>query len=374
MSRCLTDDQLQAVADHEAPSVDVSHTEQCQQCAERLAARARLIARVEEGIGNDALPQDSRGAILAQLARTTAAGATTLRPEPGMRRWAWAIPLAAAAVIALFVSVIPGIDRQTTVSAAEILGRSRSALAAQTKGIEVLSYDLQLTGVLADLVPAEQSGRFTVQEIIDHDHEGRYRILKLTAAGQVVGGAADDPLRGTRARYMRAKGRGYLLRFQGAAPTALSIPALKRTALQTFIGFMQASSTQTLREVQRGADACYQIDIPGGAMAGGTLVALDSARAVVAVADSRLVEFSAAGRIADRPFMIEFALLAQDHRPGDSALDEDFDIAAQPGDVVLEGDASQNPVWDVVMRALRAIPPEAAGETNRSFTGDHLRR
>ncbi len=374
MSRCLTDDELQACADHEAPSAAVSHAKQCHQCAARLAARATLIARVEESIGTGDLPQDSRGTILAQLARTTAAGATTLRPEHRVRRWAWAIPLAAAAVIALFVYVIPGIDRQTTVSAAEILGRSRSALAAQTTGIEVLTYDLQLTGVLADLVPAEQSGRFTVQEIVDHDHEGRYRILKLTAAGQVVGGAADDPLRGIRTRYMRANGRGYLLRFQGAAPTALSIPALKRTALQTFIGFMQASSTQTLREVQRGADACYQIDIPGGAMAGGTLVALDSARAVVAVADSRLVEFSASGRIADRPFMIEFALLTQDYRPGDSALDEDFDIAAQPGDVVLEGDASQNPVWDVVTRALRAIPPEAAGETNRSFTGDHLRR
>ncbi len=374
MSRCLTDDELQAVADHEAGSNDARHAEQCQQCAERLAARVRLIARVEEGVGTAELPRDGRHAIMAQLARTTAAGATTLRPERRGRRWAWAIPLAAAAAIALFVYVIPGIDRQTTVSAAEILGRSRSALAAQTIGIEVLTYDLQLTGVLADLIPEEQSGRFTVREIVDHDHEGRYRVLKLTAAGQLVGGAADDPLRGTRTRYMRANGRGYLLRFQGAAPTALSIPALKRTALQTFIGFMQASSTQTLREVQRGADACYQIDIPGGAMAGGNLVALDSARAIVTVADSRLVEFSAAGRIADRPFMIEFALLTQDHRPSESALDGDFEIAAQPGDVVLEGDASQNPVWDVVTRALRAIPPEAAGETNRSSTGELLRR
>ena len=374
MSRCLTDDELQAVADHEARPVDVSHAEQCQQCAERVAARVRLIARVEEGVGTGELPQDGRRAILAQLARTSAAGATTLRPERRVRRWAWAIPVAAAAAIALFVLVIPGIDRQTTVSAAEILGRSRSALAAQTTGIEVLTYDLQLTGVLADLVPAEQSGRFTVQEIVDHDHEGRYRILKLTAAGQIVGGAADDPLRGTRTRYMRANGRGYLLRFQGAAPTALSIPALKRTALQTFIGFMQASTTQTLREVQRGADACYQIDIPGGAMVGGALVALDSARAIVTVADSRLVEFSASGRIADRPFMIEFALLTQDVRPGNSVEDADFDITGQPEDVVLEGDASQNPMWDVVTRALRAIPSNGSGDAKPTLTIEHQRR
>ena len=53
-------------------------------------------------------------------------------------------------------------------------------------------------------------------------------------------------------------------------------------------------------------------------MAGGTFVALDSARAVVTVDDSRLVEFSAAGRIADRPFMIEFSLLTPELRPSQS--------------------------------------------------------
>jgi len=270
------------------------------------------------------------------------------------------IPLTAAAAVLLVVYVLPGVDRRTTVSAAEILGRSRSALAAPASGIEVLTYDLELAGVLADLIPEEQTGRFIVQELVDHDHAGRYRIVKLTSDGKIVGGAADDSLRGTRARYVRANGRGYLLRFQEAEPAALSIPALKRAALQTFIGFMQASSTQTLREVQRGADACYQIDIPGGAMAVGTLVALDSARAVVTVADSRLVEFSATGRIADRPFMIEFSLLTQSFRPSESAQDDDFDIAPQPGDVILQGNASQNPVWDVVTRALGAIPTTAA--------------
>jgi hypothetical protein len=172
---------------------------------------------------------------------------------------------------------------------------------------------------------------------------------------------------------MRANGRGYLLKFDGAAPAALSIPALKRTALQTFIGFMQASSTQTIREVQCGQDACYQIDIPGGAMAGGALVALDSARAVVTVGDSRLVEFSASGRLAGKPFMIEFALRSQELRPGNSAQDADFDIVPQAGDVILQGNASNNPTWDVVTRALRAIPPDAPGDATRSVPQEHSR-
>jgi len=373
MSRCLTDDELQAIVDREAPLDHASHIEGCRQCAERLDARAELTARAVQAAGTIDLPADARAAMQARLGRATSEGATTLRPLPRRHQWAWGIPLIAAAAIALVVYIIPGVDRRTTVSAAEILDRSRSALAAQTSGIEVLTYDLELAGVLAELVPEEQSGRFSVQELVDHDHEGRYRIVKLTSGGQIVGGAADDPLRGTRVRYMRASGRGYLLRFEGAQPAALSIPAMKRTALQTFIGFMQASSSQTLREVQCGQDACYQIDIPGGAMAGGTLVALDSARAVVTVADSRLVEFSAAGRIAERPFMIEFALRSQEHRPGSSAQDADFDIAPEPGDVILHGNASSNPIWDVVTRALLAIPADTSGDSTRSVPGEHSR-
>lgn len=363
MSRCLTDEELQAIVDREARPDLAAHVEECRGCAERLAARTRLIGRTIDAAGVGEIPPDSRGVIRAGLNRVAAEGATTLRPIRPARRWMWALPVTALAAILLVVYVVPGIDRRTTVSAAEILGRSRSALAAPASGVEVLTYDLEVTGVLADLIPEEQGGRFTVQELVDHDHVGRYRIVKLTSGGQIVGGAADNPLRGTRVRYMRANGRGYLLRFQGAEPTALSIPALKRTALQTFIGFMQASSTQTLREVQRGADACYQIDIPGSAMAGGTFVALDSARAVVTIADSRLVEFSALGRLADRPFMIEFSLLTQNFRPSDTTADSDFDIEPAPGDVILQGNASQNPVWDVVTRALGAIPASPAARS-----------
>jgi hypothetical protein len=80
----------------------------------------------------------------------------------------------------------------------------------------------------------------------------------------------------------------------------------------------------------------------------------------VTVDDSRLVEFSATGRIADRPFMIEFSLLTQDVRPSQSTDESAFDIAPQPGDVILQGSASHNPVWDVVTRALGAIPANAA--------------
>ena len=121
-------------------------------------------------------------------------------------------------------------------------------------------------------------------------------VVKLSTDGRIVAGAADDPVRGTRARYMRANGRGYLLRFDGASATTLSLPALKRAVLQTLISLMQVSRAQTLREVERSGEACYEIDIPANGVAVEGIVALDRARAVVTAAESRLIEFSAAGR------------------------------------------------------------------------------
>ena len=360
MSRCLNEHELQAVADNEASPEHAAHAAGCLRCAEHLAARVRLTTRATTAAGSGELPPAARDAIRSRLRGTPGAGATTLRPIRTASRWAWAVPLAAATAVILFFVIVPGIDRRTTVSAAEVLGRSRTALAAPASGIEVLTYDLELAGVLADLIPEEQSGRFTVQELVDHDHDGRYRIVKLAADGQMVGGAADDPLRGTRARYMRADGRGFLLRFEGATPTFLSLPALKRTALQTFIGLMQAGRTQTMREVQRDGEACYEIDVPGSGVTAGMLVTLDRARALVTAADARLVEFSAAGTVAERPFTIDFKLRSRELRPASTAQDSDFDIVAQPGDIVLQGDASNNPIWDVLARALGAIPAGTA--------------
>jgi hypothetical protein len=287
-------------------------------------------------------------------------GATTLRPVRRAPGWTWAAGAAAAAALAFFFIVLPGVDRRTTVSAAEILGRSQTALGADVAGIEVLTYDLALEGVLGDLLPHDHAGRFTVEETIDHDREGRYRILKLAANGQIVEGAADDALRQTRVRYLRANGSGFLFRFTAAEPTALSAPALKRALLQTFITFMQTSNGQTLRELQRDGEACYQVDMGESLVPAGLPFALTRARAVVTAAEARLVEFSAAGSVADRPFTIDFALRSREMRPAGSATDGDFDIAPQPGDVVLEGNAamaSSNPLWDIVSSALGAIPP-----------------
>lgn len=359
MSRCLTDEELQAVADREAPQDQADHATQCPRCSDRLAVRRELIQEAVRAVGSDDLPDRARAAIRSRLEGGSHAGATTLRRVRVARRRAWGIPIAAAALIVLLLVVLPGIDRQTTVSAAEILARSRTALAAPAAGIEVLTYDLDVDGVLAELIPEEQSGRFTVEELVDHDHAGRFRIVKLAPDGQVVGGAADDPRHGTRIRYVRVNGRGFLLKFDGAEPAALSLLALKRSVLQTFIGVMQASSGQQMIQVPCANEVCYQIDAPANAVPAGALVGLDRARAIITMADARLMEFSASGRLTGRPFRIDFALRSRELRPAASVQDAEFDIAPQPGDVVLQGSASDNPLWDVISRALAAIPDQA---------------
>ena len=75
-------------------------------------------------------------------------------------------------------------------------------------------------------------------------------------------------------------------------------------------------------------------------------------------ADARIVEFSATGQIAERPFGIEFVLKNRVVRAETAADQSAFDITPRPGDIVLQGNASSNPMWDVIERALAAIPQQ----------------
>lgn len=359
MSSCLNDSELQAVADNEAAPAHREHAERCAACGEKVAARRALTDRVVGAIASTTLNGGTRARLRTRLVDAPVAGATTLRDVRRTRRWTWGVPLAAAAALVIYFVVMPTVDRQTTVSAAEILGRSQAALASPLTGLEFLAYDLELGGAFADLLPAEQGGRFAVQEFIDHDHDGRYRVVKIGADGRIVAGAADDTLTGTRTRYIRMNGRGYLLRFDRAAPTAMSIVALKKSALQIFIALMQMSASQTMREIDRGGERCYEITIPAVTAPATSVMSLDRARAVVTAADSRLVEFSVAGTLSGQPFTLEFALRLRMLGNVVAVPQPDFELKPEPGDVVLQGDATNNPVWDVVTRLLEAVPAAA---------------
>jgi hypothetical protein len=282
-----------------------------------------------------------------------AMGATTLldRERTWSRRTAWTFVATAAAILAAFW-VFPAIDRETTISAAEVLGRSQQALAAPVTGVQVLTYDLMLGGVLTELLPTDQSGSFTVEEIVDHDHPDRFRLLKVAPGGQVVAGVADDSLARSRARYVRLENRGILVRFRDTPATAVSVIAIKRAAFQALIAMMQTSNNASLREIDRGGEMAYEVETPATTRDG--LIELQAAKAVVARSDARLLDFNAQGMIGGQPFAITFNFRSGETRAADAVPADAFMIEPAPGDEIIEArGGSPAPLWDVLQQCLR---------------------
>jgi hypothetical protein len=361
---CLNDVDVQMLADGEPLPEAAAHVQSCERCAARVAARQRLMANVTESTSQLNLSPARATAIKRQLQasgpavseprRGESKGATTLRQERDPRQAGWLAAGAAVAATLLLVAIVPRLNRTETVSAAEILGRSHAALASPSSGIEILTYDLAVEGVLAQLLPQEQTGRFTVEEAVDHDR-GRFRIVRLAPDGTPVAGAVEDPVAGERVRYVRAHGRGYLMRFSAAERLPLSLPAIKRAALQTFVAIMQGQPNASVSETWRAGERVYVVDIPQDrAVAEAGLFALTRGRAVIAAGDARLLEMDAVGTIADQTFSVSFALRDRRVERGPAAPAQ-FQIAPLPGDVVLDGASTTNPVWDIVTTVLESV-------------------
>lgn len=310
-----------------------------------------ILSAVREAGNHLRLSADARDQIEQRL-KGKATGATTLRDHT--RRWprraAWALVAAAAIVAAMWI--LPAVDRETTISAAEVLGRSQQVLATSAAGVEVISYDLTLGGVFDEFLPTVQTGSFTVEETVDYDHPGRFKLLKVAPDGQVVAGAADDPLTKTRTRYVRLENRGLLVRFSDTPATALSVITIKRAVMQALIGLMQASDNTSLREVDRGGEPAYEIDLP--TLTGTGLVELYRAKAVVGRADARLLDLDAQGAIEGQPFAITFDLRSRKTSATNTMPPGTFTIEPAPGDEVIEaGGGSAAPVWAVLEQWLR---------------------
>ena len=290
-----------------------------------------LLARVRAATADVTLTPEARARIARRLERG-ATGATTLRQAPERRSrhvMAW-IAAAAAIVIGLFVW--PMVDRSTTLSAAEVLGRSQQALASPATGVETVTYDLLLGGVLEELLPIEQSGRFTIIETVDHDRSGRYKLVKLGADGRTMGAVAEDAAAGTRAWYVVLDGRGHLLRAAHPKPAPFSFVTLRTFALQTLIGMMQASNSAAVQETIRSGEPAYAVDVPAGGPSGA--ITLARGRAVIARSDWRLLDFEAEGTIAGQPFAITFNLRSRAQVA--SVPPDAFTLAAHPGDQVID--------------------------------------
>ncbi len=345
------------MADQGVSPSQATHLETCPSCRRRLEDRRASVAAFAAMVDGTAVPPGLRARVMAGIERAErASGATTIRPVAAPRLWPRriALPLATVAAIALVVfALLPRFGAPTDLSASVVLGRSVQALGA-TSGVERLEYDVRIEGVNSPWLSGDDT--LTVRHTIDHDR-GRFLIGKYAADGSLVAGMAENPVAGTRTVVLRAGGHRYVARLTLPPEPRLSFPQLARTLLRTWLGIVQASGSRGLTLAKSPEGNQFIVQTPSVPADPASAWDLQGARIVVDAQDYHLVEVDTRGTLLGRQYHVSFVL--RQRQVGTEAADGDFEFASEPGDVVLEGEGSDNPIWDVGSAALRRL--SAAG-------------
>jgi hypothetical protein len=337
--RCLTDIQIQQLADGENATVLGPHVAHCTDCAARLDERRRLMATLTSTIPADvpssALPSRVRDAVHAAR---SARGATVLRPAWGPRKplWASAIATAAAAAIIMFV-VLPRVDAPATLSAAQILDRSLEQMTGGT-GVEVLEYELVLASDYRRPIGLSE-GPYRIVQLFDRSNPARYKLAQFDRNEVLVAATAQDPARGRRTEMHRIDGRNFIVRVTSLPGPMVSLPQLLQTQAASILRLMQINADEHLSVLEDSSGVHYVIELPGlPAAAAGTPLVLSRARVDIDGGDFRVREFSGRGALLGLPFEVSFKLIAQVKAA--SVLPGEWEIDQGPEDVVIEGDGS----------------------------------
>lgn len=360
---CLNEIQIQAVADGEGGALERAHVATCGACAARVATRQQQIGDLERTLNAPAMPPSLSARVETALA-TGASGATRLRAVPGARRparWIYSGFAIAVATIVAVLFVIPALrKRDATVSAAEILARSASQLAAApASGVEVLVYELSLGGVPRDMMPAygESNGAYRIKQVIDHAVPGHYLFASYDAAGVQVSSVAQDPATGRRVMAMRLDGRPYRFEMTLPADRTLSLPDVQRLHMQASFALMQASGNQRLQILDTPDGRAYRIDVPRLSTSTPAAVwDLSEAHLIVDATDFHVVEFAVKGALLKQPYSFSYKLLSRDVHEAGSVPPDEFEVPLEPGAIVLQGgEGSSIPAADAFVAALREL-------------------
>jgi hypothetical protein len=350
---CLTDTELQAVVDDEATDASRAHVAGCRRCHERAEARrAQMIALASLAESESDAPSTLETRLRHAVASgRRARGATVLRHPARDVSWrpvGWLSALTTAVAVGLVVTlVLPRLGAPTRLSASEILGRSLQTLSS-ARGIELLEYEITLAGL--------SEGPHRIEQLLDHEHPTRYRIADYGPDGTLTSAISQDPFTGRRWHLIRVDGRNYIFVLASTRTPFLSLPQLAQAQVEAVISMMQATSDQKLTVLDAPDGKKYVIQIPPVTpRVGAAVVDLYQARAVIDASDFHIREFEARGALLKQPYNVSFKLIRQITRQPADVSPAAFEILAGPGDIVLEGEATNDPLADVVGTVLREL-------------------
>ena len=364
---CLRNDHIQALADGEGTDEMRAHAVSCEACAGRVRERAALMAKMTEELNPaSAVPASVSFRMNAEAARVHA-GATRLRQASSVTaRPGWifgALGVAAATIVAILF-VAPAVRKgDATVSAAEILAKSATQLAAApASGIEVLEYELVMDGVPKELVPDQVDGAYRIWQAIDHNVPGRFRLASYTPDGAMFSSIAEDPVAGRRVAAFTAEGQPY--RFDVTLPKGarnLSLPEMQRLHMQASIAMMQASGNQLLETIAGPAGTLYRIEVPRISGPGANPVwDLSEARVLIDSRDYSIVEFAVRGAFLKQDYSMSYKLLK--HVTAASLDAGAFAVPNQPGEILITGQGTAVPSQDVFLLSLRELTKMKHGQ------------
>jgi hypothetical protein len=359
---CLSDGDIQAVVDDEAEAALSAHVASCAECAARAREQGRRADTMREALGPPPiLPAGLEGRVRRALdAQATVRGSTTLRagvPTHLGPAAAWRLGLAAAAAIVVTALLAPVVNGPSTVSAAEVLNKSLQVLARPaTAGVELLEYELAVEGLPRDMMPARESGPYRIEEAIDHDHPGRFRIATFGPDGHLISAVSEDPTARRRVGTMTIDGQPFFFDFKTPPGRRLSPLDLERAHLEACVAIMQASADQKLSEVEDASGRYFLIQIPRlTPTTSAAMWDLQEARVLIDAADFRIREFAASGTLMERPYSVSYKLIRREARPAGESRAADFEVPSEPGAIVLQGEGSASGAGDLLAAALREL-------------------
>jgi len=361
MTPCLNDIHLQALADGEGTEPMHAHIASCPACAVRLRQREAMMARMSVELNPPAVAMPASVSFRLKAEATNARdGATRLRPSvngPARPRWIYGALAVAAATLLAILFVAPTVRKgEATVSAAEILAKSATQLAAgPSAGIDVLEYELVMDGVPKELIPDQVDGAYRIWQAIDHNVPGRFRFASYTPDGRLFSSIAEDPVAHRRVAAFTVEGQPY--RFDVTLPQDtrnLSLPEMQRLHMQASIAMMQASGNQLFETLPGPDGSLYRIEVPRVSGPGTNPVwDLTEARVVIDSRDYSIVEFAVRGSFLKQDYSMSYKLLK--HMTVSSLEPSAFSVPNQPGEIVITGEGTALPSQDVFLLSLREL-------------------